>query len=185
MNDAMSARDIEYENFVRLRRAAMLRSAMLLADGDLHLAEDLVQVTLIRLYMKWPRVRKMNVDAYARRVLVNNLMDHYRKPSVRRECRVSDVPDSTATSPDLLSGVGDSVEDQPIVSALAKLPPRMRAAVVLRYVEGLDVEETAHALGCSAGTVKSQASRGLEKLRGHLEIPSGERAGCANSASSV
>ncbi|MGW6376160.1 RNA polymerase sigma factor [Rhodococcus sp. NPDC055112] len=164
-----SDRDTEFEGFVRQRRAALLRSAALLTNGDAHLAEDLVQVTLVRLYLKWSRVRKTNVDAYARRVLVNNLIDHHRRPAVRRERCVDDVPDIAFTSHGHPLDVVDGCIDHQLLSALATLPPRMRAAVVLRYVEGLSVEETADALDCSAGTVKSQASRGLEKLRRQLE----------------
>lgn len=173
--DVGSGRDGEFEDYVRRRRATLLRSATLLTSGDAHLAEDLVQATLIRLYLKWPRARKTSLDAYARRALVNNFIDHHRRPSMRRERNVADVPDSAAASS--AEGhpgtVGDNIVDHQLLAALAALPPRMRAAVVLRYVEGFDIDETAHALGCSAGTVKSQTSRGLEKLRKLLETPAG------------
>ncbi|MFG1785148.1 SigE family RNA polymerase sigma factor [Rhodococcus oryzae] len=170
-SNAGSGRGIEYEDFVRQKRSGMLRSATLLAGGDTHLAEDLVQITLVRLYLKWPRARKMNVEAYARKILVNNLIDHYRRPFMRRERNTGDIPDVVVTSADWsAAGVAGFVDDH-LVAALAALPPRMRAAVVLRYVEELNVEETARALRCSTGTVKSQSSRGLEKLRSQLETP--------------
>ncbi len=130
---------------------------------------------MIRLYLKWPRVRTTNVDAYVRRALVNNFIDHHRRPSMRRERNVADVPEVPAAPSSVghPGAVVDNMLDYQLLAALAALPPRMRAAVVLRYVEGFDTDEAAHALGCSAGTVKSQASRGLEKLRNLLETPTG------------
>ncbi|WP_083576671.1 RNA polymerase sigma factor [Rhodococcus maanshanensis] len=165
--DVGSLRDAEFEDYVRRRRSELLRSATLLTSGDAHLAEDLVQTTLTRLYLKWSRARSTNLDAYARRVLVNNLIDHHRRPFMRRERHVAEVPDVAAVpgSGGQRTGFVDEVVDHQLLAALATLPPRMRAVVVLRYVEGLDVAEAAHALGCSSGTVKSQASRGVEKLR--------------------
>lgn len=150
--------DDEFESFVRRRRGHLLRTATVLTAGDDFLAEDLVQGSLVRLYLAWGRARAGNVDAYARRVLVNAFIDHRRRPFVRREHAVASPPDSAA------AGVGE-LDDSRLLNALAGLPARMRAAVVLRHVEDLSVEDVAAALGCSVGTVKSQTARGIAKLR--------------------
>ncbi|WP_083449410.1 SigE family RNA polymerase sigma factor [Actinoplanes rectilineatus] len=170
-----SERETEYHELVTRRRPGMLRTAVLLAAGDSHLAEDLVQTTLTRLYLNWTAFRRAgNADAYIRRSLVNALIDERRRVWRRREQPVADIPDrapaETAADP----------AGQAIRQALRELPPRMRAAVVFRYFHDLDVAETAHALGCSEGTVKSQTSRGLDRLRTALEstvtpIPEGAK----------
>jgi RNA polymerase sigma-70 factor (sigma-E family) len=149
----------EFEEFVRTRRAALLRSARNLTAGDEHLAEDLVQSTIVRIYLAWGRVKDRDrVDAYARRVLLNCFLDHRRRPFVSRERTTDAIPDLEATS-------RTGVIDHELLAALQTIPPRMRAALVLRHVEDLSVEETATLLGCSVGTVKSQTARGLQKLR--------------------
>ena len=142
----------------------MLRTAVLLAAGDSHLAEDLVQATLTRLYVNWPAFqRARNADAYIRRALVNALIDERRRVWRRREQPVAELPDREATGAPA-NPVGAAVRQ-----ALRDLPPRMRAAVVFRYFYDLDVAETADALNCSEGTVKSQTARGLDRLRAVLE----------------
>jgi len=155
--------DDEFESFVRRRRGHLVGTATVLTAGDAFLAEDLVQGTLVRLYLAWGRARSGNVEAYARRVLVNAFIDHRRRPFVRREHTVESLPDSAQTA-------GAELDDTHLLGALAALPPRMRAAVVLRHVEDLSVEDAAAALGCSAGTVKSQTARGIAKLRDALEL---------------
>ncbi|THI96076.1 SigE family RNA polymerase sigma factor [Nocardioides sp.] len=152
-------RDDEFAAFVREHRGRLVATARLLTGGDPHLAEDLVQTALVRVYLAWGRARAGSPAAYARRVLVNGFIDHRRRPWVRREEASSAVPDE-AVVPDDAFG-----DDPTLVTALAELPPRMRAAVVLRHVHDLSVEETADALGCSTGTVKSQTARALDKLR--------------------
>ncbi|HEX2893279.1 MAG TPA: SigE family RNA polymerase sigma factor [Marmoricola sp.] len=154
----------EFEEFVRRRRRALLTTATALTAGDAFLAEDLVQGTLVRVYLAWKRARSGNVDAYARRVLVNAFIDHRRRPFVRREHVVASPPDRAAAA-------GADLDDSHLLAALAELPPRMRAAVVLRHVDDLSVEDTAAALGCSTGTVKSQTARALAKLRDSLAMP--------------
>jgi RNA polymerase sigma factor (sigma-70 family) len=129
-----------------------------LTGGDRHLAEDLVQVCLTKLYLAWPRIRPAKLDGYARRVLVNALIDEKRGVFRRREQVWADVPDR----PQSTERDGDRYG---LLEALGQVPPRMRAAVVLRHVEGLSIEETADALRCSTGTVKSQTTRGLTRLR--------------------
>lgn len=156
------ARDEEFRRYVTEERAALVRTATLLTAGDAHLAEDLVQTALVRLYGVWPSFRvTRSPAAYARRALVNALIDERRRPW-RRERALPEVPDQA---------VPTDVEDprvEQVHQALRALPERMRAAVVLRYVEDLSVLETAEALGCSQGTVKSQVSRALVKLREQL-----------------
>jgi RNA polymerase sigma-70 factor (sigma-E family) len=158
-----TSREEEFEAYVRSSRGPLLRSATLLTAGDTYLAEDLVQTTLVRLYLAWPRARRTNLDAYARRALVNILIDEKRRPFARRERPVERLPDSIEPA---RADVSDAV-----LSALAALPPGMRAVIVLRHVEGLSVEETAAAVGSSPGNVKSQTARGLDKLRAAL-VPS-------------
>jgi RNA polymerase sigma-70 factor (sigma-E family) len=154
--------DDEFEKLVRRRRGHLVGTATALTAGDAFLAEDLVQGTLVRLYLAWGRARSGNVEAYARRVLVNAFIDHRRRPFVRRERAVASLPDAAAPR-------SANADDTHLLAALAALPPRMRAAVVLRHVEDLSVEDAAAALGCSTGTVKSQTSRGIAKLRDALE----------------
>lgn len=156
-------RDDEFRQYVLLRRAELLRTATLLAAGDRHLGEDLVQNTLTRMYVAWPRVRTETRDAYAHRALVNAAIDEGRRRKRRPEFPTETMPDRPA--PEL----PDALTDGPLRDALGALPSRMRAAVVLVYWLDLDVNAAAAALGCRAGTVKSQASRGIAKLRDLLD----------------
>jgi RNA polymerase sigma-70 factor (sigma-E family) len=146
------------------RREDLVRTARLLTAGDRHLAEDLVQSALTKLYVSWAAFRRADSpDAYLRRVLVNALTDERRRIWRRRERPMAEVPDRPG---------GDTPGgpvDEALQQALRELPPRMRAAVVFRYFYGLDVAETANALGCSVGTVKSQTARALDKLRAALQ----------------
>jgi RNA polymerase sigma-70 factor (sigma-E family) len=155
-----ASRQDEFEAYVRRSRGSLLRSATLLTAGDTHLAEDLVQTTLVRLYLGWPRARRTNLDAYARRALLNALIDEKRRPFARRERAVEQVPET-------IEQARTDVHN-PLLTALATLPPGMRAVVVLRHIEGLSVEETAATIGSSPGNVKSQTARGLDKLRAAL-----------------
>jgi RNA polymerase sigma-70 factor (sigma-E family) len=145
-------RDREFTEFVMARRAALVRVASLLVQGDLARAEDAVQTALTRLYVAWPRVRPDTVDAYARRCVVNAATDDHRSLFSRREQVRAELPDAAILEP----GHGDAAS---IVALLGTLPAGRRAAIVLRYVEGLSVAETAHAMGCSEGNVKSQGAR--------------------------
>lgn len=158
-------RDERFHDFVHARRAELVRTATLLTAGDRHLAEDLVQSTLTKLYVAWPSYcRADNPDAYLRRTMVNALIDERRRLWWRREQPVAQLPDR-AVEPG-----ADNASDG-VRAALAALPPKMRAAVVFRYFYDLDVAETAAALGCSQGTVKSQTARALDKLRDVLPNP--------------
>lgn len=153
--------DDEFEAFVRRRRGALLRTAIALTAGDEHLAEDVVQTTLIRLYLAWGRARRTQIDAYARRTLVNVMIDETRRPH-RREQPTVVLPDGPAPA-------AETALDDMLLLALRAVPLSMRTAVVLRHVEGLTVEEAAAAMGCSTGNVKSQSARGLERLRRALD----------------
>ena len=158
-----SQRDEEFVEFVTAQRAALLRMARLLSAGDDALAEDLVQTTLTRLYVHWPRVRRAgNPVGYARRTLTHTFVDEQRRAHRRRETPTDSVDDrpSRDADPDLARAVLD---------ALAGLAPRQRAVVVLRHFLDLDVAETARVLSCSTGTVKSQNAKALDRLRTTLE----------------
>jgi RNA polymerase sigma-70 factor (sigma-E family) len=156
------ARDEEFKEFVLTRRAGLVRTATLLTAGDDHLAEDLVQTTLSRLYVAWPRVRRLeNRDAYARRALANALIDETRRPW-RREQSLAELPDRAPR----VAAASERVEE--LYRALRTLAPRMRTALVYRYFHDLSVAETAEALGCSQGTVKSQTARALDRLRSEM-----------------
>jgi RNA polymerase sigma-70 factor (sigma-E family) len=153
-------RDEQFHSFVLSRRASLVRTATLLTAGDAHLAEDLVQSTLTKLYVAWPPFRRAdNPEGYLRRTLVNALTDEKRRWWRRHERPVADLPDR----PHAVADPDDRTDGLRV--ALRELPPRMRAALVFRYFYDLDVADTADALGCSEGTVKSQTARALDRLR--------------------
>jgi RNA polymerase sigma-70 factor (sigma-E family) len=159
----MATDDEQFRAWVQDRRGDLLRTAIFLAAGDRWAAEDLVQTTLMRLYVAWPRVRADTAEAYARRCLLNALIDHRRLSATHRELSRVEPPETAVSDPppiDTRSAVFD---------ALAQLPVRMRAAVVMRHLLDLSVEETAEALRCRQGTVKSQTARGLDQLRTALQ----------------
>jgi RNA polymerase sigma-70 factor (sigma-E family) len=139
-----------------------MRTAYLLC-GDAFVAEDLVQTCLTRLYLAWPRVSSMDAPlAYARRALVNAHVDLTRRPWWSRERPASDrQPDRDAVVHD---GSAAVAERDAVVSALLALPEGQRRVVVLRYLCGLTVRETAQELAISEGTVKSQTSDALRSL---------------------
>jgi RNA polymerase sigma-70 factor (sigma-E family) len=160
--------DDEYVEFVSHAMRELRRTAYLLC-GDWHRAEDATQDALIRLYRRWPKVeRREGLLPYARRTLLRILVDQSRRPW-RREVSVEVTPDDALPGP--IAAVDDRIV---LVNALARVPPRRRACIVLRYLDELSVRETADALGCSEGTVKSQTARGLDDLRGALDEAGGE-----------
>jgi RNA polymerase sigma-70 factor (sigma-E family) len=166
-------RDAEFGEFLDSRAMVMRRTAYLLCGGDWHRAEDLVQTTLTKIYVAWPRIRRDgSVDAYSRKIMVRAAIDESRKAYRRRESVVDELPETSSVPP---VGVEDAVD---VRRALAQLPAGQRAVVVLRYWEDLSVTETAHALGKSEGTIKSQAAKGLAALRRLLE--SGNLAGAGD-----
>jgi RNA polymerase sigma-70 factor (sigma-E family) len=160
-----SLRDEEFSAFVQARRIHLLRSACLLTAGDTHLAEDLVQTALARLYLAWPRVRHSGTGptAYAMRIVVHAHIDEVRRPRWKRERYFAEMPEPSLPEQ---HGSFDGLVDGPTIrAALAALPPGMRAAVVLRYWLDLSIEDTADLLNCSAGTVKSQTAKATARLR--------------------
>lgn len=167
--------DTQFRELARTKSLPMRRVAYLLC-GDWHLAEDLVQSALAKMYRAWPRVRRKEmVDQLFRTVLLRCWIDESRRPWRRTEQRDGVVPDVVDPAADPALGVESG--NHLLVRALRDLAPRQRAVIVLRYVEGLSVAEVAVALKCSEGNVKSQASRGLETLRAALgdEFVKGER----------
>jgi RNA polymerase sigma-70 factor (sigma-E family) len=171
-------RDAEFSAFVTTARAGLLHTAFLLTAGNQHLAEDLVQTTLTRLYVAWPRVlTRPGPAAYARRTLVNAFLDETRRPYWKRERTTSAPPEQAdpATEHGLVVHAG--VDGAAVRAALRQLPPQMRAVVVLRHWLDLSVEDTATALRCTSGTVKSQNARALAKLRDLLPAPTADSLG--------
>jgi RNA polymerase sigma-70 factor (sigma-E family) len=135
-------------------RVSWLRRLAYGLCGDWHTADDLVQITFVKVYPRWRRVRGTAIDAYVRRVLVNTYLTHLRKH--RREKITADVPD-------LPMPVADTHED--LGHALRQLPAQQRAVVVLRHLEDLSIADVAELLQVAEGTVKSQSARGLAALR--------------------
>ncbi|MCO1579729.1 SigE family RNA polymerase sigma factor [Crossiella sp. SN42] len=156
----MADHNAEFVEFVRTRGAGLRRTAFLLC-GDWHRAEDLVQSTLIKLYKAWRRLEAHGaIEPYARQVLVRTAIDESRR-FWRRE-------KSTAEPPDLPTAQTGAEVAVDVRRALAALPKRQRAVVVLRFWEDLPVQEVARLLGCTEGTVKSQSAKGLAALRKSL-----------------
>jgi RNA polymerase sigma-70 factor (sigma-E family) len=153
--------DGEFAAYVGARGPALRNLAYLLC-GDWHRAEDHAQTTLTKLYLAWRRIeRRDEIDAYARKVLVRVAVDERRRPW-RREHSTDVLPERPDT-PDLAD------DRLTVMAALARLPGRQRAAVVLRYWSDLPVAETAELLGITEGAVKSSCARGLVTLREVLQ----------------
>ncbi|MDQ1294327.1 MAG: hypothetical protein QG608_2210 [Actinomycetota bacterium] len=156
------------EDFTEFAIAAwprLVRTAHLLT-GDFHEAEDLVQTTLGKVYGRWRRIPPGAQDAYVRRALVNNNISRIRK---RRVVHLFTpfLPERPARAD------SDMVDDRAAVfQALAGLPPRQRAALILRFWEDLSTEEIGQCLGCSPNTVKTHLRRGLAVLRNAPDLTS-------------
>ncbi|MEU6967096.1 SigE family RNA polymerase sigma factor [Kitasatospora aureofaciens] len=154
--------EADFQAFAQTRWAHLVRTAYLLA-GDWHHAEDLTQTVLAKAYRSWRRVsRADSPDAYVRRMLVSCNSDRFRKRRVAE--RLTEVLPEVAASGD---AAGQVDQRRTLMGALATLPTRQRAVVVLRYWDDRTEAEVAQAMGCSLGTVKSQAAKGLAKLRAH------------------
>ncbi len=145
-----------FREFVELRYGDLLRTAFLLT-GSTHAAEDLVQTALLKTYKHFDRIEEPY--PYLRRSMVNLHINLWRSIGSRELLSVF-TPDRH--EPDISAGFVQRAE---LLAALAQLPKKMRAVLVLRYWEDLSEADTAAALGCSLGTVKAQASRGLARLR--------------------
>jgi RNA polymerase sigma-70 factor (sigma-E family) len=151
----------DFAEYFAARRDAVRRSAYLLC-GDWHRADDFAQTAFVALHRRWRKIRDRGaLDAYVRRTLVRAVIDESRRPW-RRERFVDELPETPGDTGEL----GDSVATRSaLLDGLRAVPPRQRAVLVLRFLEGLDVAATARALKCSEGTVKSQTARGLTALR--------------------
>lgn len=151
-----------FEAYFRARRDAVRRTAYLLC-GDWHRADDHAQAAFVKLHRHWRRIRDRDaLDGWMRRTVVRSVVDESRRPW-RRE-RSTEVLDTGAVD----SGSDGVATRHVLVDGLRSVPPRQRAVLVLRFLEGLDVAGTAAALGCSEGTVKSQTAHGLTALRAVL-----------------
>jgi RNA polymerase sigma-70 factor (sigma-E family) len=165
----------QFEEFMASRWAGLVRLAFGLT-GDRWLAEDLAQTALASAYAAWWRVsRSDDPDAYVRRILINASNRRFRKHRVSEQpSGPEDLPDPEVADP--AAGVG---ERSALLTALAELPPRQRAVVVLRYVEDMTDAQVGALLGCSAGTVRSQAARALAKLRASERLADHDSSGTA------
>lgn len=161
-----------FSEYAAARRDTVRRTAYVMC-GDWHWADDLTQTAFIRLAAGWHRIRdERAVDAYLRTCLVRAYLAETRRVWRRRERPVEQFPEA--------AHAGADHDDEAVVrrvvfaEALGRLAPRQRVTLVCRFYQGLDVAETAAALGCSEGTVKSQTARGLAALRrvlGDLGLP--------------
>lgn len=156
--DVISSGDEDFSAFAVSRWPGLVRLAYGLT-GDRWTAEDVAQATLARAYVAWRRVRRADdPDAYLRRILVNTSNRRFRRRRVTEHA--GDLPETAVDGP------ADQVHARAaLLAALKQLPPRQRAAVVLRYWEDLTDAQIGAILGCSPGTVRSQLSRALAKLR--------------------
>jgi RNA polymerase sigma-70 factor (sigma-E family) len=144
------------EEFIRVRLPRLLKFARALTLDE-HAAADLVQDSLEKLVLKWPRL-KGDPDAYVRRIMVNQRISTWRK--VRRERVTDQLPETAVWAVEV---------DYELIDAMRALPAAQRAVIALRYLEDLTEAETANVLGCSVGTVKSHSARAMAKLRTSLE----------------
>jgi RNA polymerase sigma-70 factor (sigma-E family) len=158
------AEEAQFCEFVAARQQALLRTAYLLTS-DHHAAEDLVQTALAKAYLSWSKLREpAAAEGYVRRIMVNENTSLWRRAWKRREHTTDALPERPGGA-DASNGLEQRDEMWALVQTL---PPKQRAAVVLRYYEDLSEVDTAHALGCSIGNVKSQTSRALATLRGRV-----------------
>jgi RNA polymerase sigma-70 factor (sigma-E family) len=155
----------DFDQFVAAHVDDLLRTAYLIVWEESE-AEDLVQECLLKVARRWSRIRRMEQPrAYARRILVNLALDSARgRAQRRRELEASAPPDLVAVDP--VPALETRAE---LVQALGRLNERQRAVLVLRYFNDLTEAQVAEVLGCSPGTVKSSASRGLARLREALQ----------------
>jgi RNA polymerase sigma-70 factor (sigma-E family) len=162
--------DEDFTDFVHAHRAALLRTAGLLAV-DRALGEDLVQTTLTKAYGRWGRVRRAEDPvAYVHRMLINTHLSWRRRLS-STERPVEVLPDRPGEDPQVAHA-----RDADLRRALAQLSPRVRTAVVLRYLADLSEADTAALMGCSVGTVGKHVAKGLAALRTAVAAGAGDPA---------
>lgn len=150
-----------YPEFAAARAGHLYRSACLLTGGDTHLAEDLVQETLGRVYVRWGRISRVgNPAGYAQTVLTRTFLAHRRRHSSHRERATEVLPD--VPGPD---AGGDAPLRLTLLEALGRLSAKDRAVVVLRYWEDRSIEETASAMNTSSAAVRTRCVRALARLR--------------------
>ncbi|MFG2621855.1 SigE family RNA polymerase sigma factor [Streptomyces sp. NPDC048507] len=153
--------------FAEGRSGSLYRSACLLASGDTHLAEDLVQETLGRMYLIWGRASRIdNPAAYAQTVLVREFLKHKRRRSAGE--RPFAVPAESGGAGRFTVAGGDPVLRLTLLEALGHLSPKDRAVLVLRFWEDRSVEETAEAMNVTSAAVRTRSSRALARLRAEL-----------------
>jgi len=134
--------------------------------GDTQLAQDLVQEALTKTYVAWPRLRDPhNAEAYCRKAITTTAITWFRRKGWRNERPTEHLPDDVR---DVAGPEASVAERDAVWRELQQLPPRQRAALVLRFYQDLTEAQTAEAMGCAVGTVKSQVSAGLAKLRERL-----------------
>ncbi len=152
-----SRHDPEFADYIAARLEALRRLAFLLCQ-DWHRADDLAQAAAIKAYTHWARAaRADNTDAYVNAILVREFL-HERRSSWARRVSLTEPPE-------IMPSPADQDGSLDLRSAVAALPPRQRAVLVLRFYCDLTVYQTADALGCTTGTVKSQTAKGLDSLR--------------------
>ena len=153
--------DAEYLAYVLGRTPALRRVAYLLC-GDTHQADDLVQETITKLYARWPRTSRIeNLDSYVHTMLVRAFLDDRRRGWWKVRLSAVTLDPATTERP--------ALEDRTVLrAALARVPPRQQAVLVLRFLCDQPVADVARVLGCSEGTVKSQTAHGLAALRAAL-----------------
>lgn len=157
----MSRRDpADFAEFVAARSSSLQRAAYLMV-GERQLAQDLLQEALTKTYVAWPRLRDPSkAEAYTRKVITTTAISWYRRKSWQGERPTETLPETST------EGHDETVAQREwLWAALQELPPRQRAAIVLRFYEDLTEAQTAAAMDCAVGTVKSQVSAGLAKLR--------------------
>lgn len=153
---------MQFREFVAARQAALLSTASLLA-GDWASGEDLLQTALTKTYLAWPRIRdKAAVEAYVRKTMARTAISWWRR-RWRAEQPTAEPPEV------VVRDHSERSDDRDLVwQALRTLPPAQRAVLVLRFHADFTEAQAAEALGVSVGTIKSQTSRALAKLRTHL-----------------
>jgi RNA polymerase sigma-70 factor (sigma-E family) len=168
--DVIGTDDTSFEAFVTATSGRLFSVAVLLTAGHRAEAEDLLQASYERAYRHWTRIRRRgNPEQYVRQILANASVDRWRRLRRRPEAPLPETGDTLVTA-DEAAVLADR---DLLLRALAALPPGQRAVLVLRYFEDLTEAQTATELGCSVGTVKSQAARGLARLRAAADPGSG------------
>lgn len=153
------AAEADFAEFAAATQQSMFRQAYLLT-GTRDAAQDLVQTTLLKMYGAWRRPGRIeNPRGYAYRTMIRAYLDTRRRD--QHQSRLAALPEPPGSPP-------SPVDRVTVLGALGELPPRMRAVIVLRFWEDLSIDDTAQALGCSTGTVKSTTAKGLERLRSIL-----------------